>query len=91
MEMGLGELGVERDLQVFWLNVEKEKKGEKAKKPPEAYRPHRKELCSVPFLKARDWLCGEETKTNRKPKLRSGIRAWVWDWIDGEWTQRDCT
>jgi CRISPR-associated endonuclease/helicase Cas3 len=44
-------------------------------------------LCAVPFLKARDWLCGEETKTNRKPKLRGGIRAWVWDWIDGEWVE----
>src|SRR5262249_13736082 len=26
-----------------------------------------------------------ETKSNRKPKLRSGIRAWVWNWIDGKW------
>ncbi|MDR3634056.1 MAG: CRISPR-associated endonuclease Cas3'' [Isosphaeraceae bacterium] len=40
----------------------------------------------MPFLKARNWLCGEETKTNRKPKLRGGFRAWVWDWIDGRWT-----
>ena len=78
--------GDERDLQVFWIVIEKDKKGEKPKRPPEDRRPHRDELCSVPFLKARDWLCGEETKTNRKPKLRSGIRAWVWDWIDGEWT-----
>ena len=37
--------------------------------------------------KARDWLCGEETKTNHKPKLRSRNSAWVWDWIDGEWTE----
>jgi CRISPR-associated endonuclease/helicase Cas3 len=41
----------------------------------------------VPFLKARDWLCGEETKSDRKAKLRSGRRAWVWDWLAGEWTK----
>lgn len=78
--------GDERDLQVFWLGVDPDRKGEPAKRPPADYKPHRKELCSVPFLKARDWLCGEETKTNRKPKLRGGMRAWLWDWIDGEWT-----
>ena len=73
--------GDERDLQVFWLDVAKERIAT-AKR-----RPQRRELCAVPFLKARDWLCGEETKTNRKPKLRNGIRAWVWDWIDGEWSR----
>jgi CRISPR-associated endonuclease/helicase Cas3 len=80
--------GDERDLQVFWIDIEKDKKdkkGEKPRKPSEDHRPHRKELCAVPFLQARDWLCGEETKTNRKPKLRGGKRAWIWDWIDGEW------
>jgi CRISPR-associated endonuclease/helicase Cas3 len=71
--------GDERDLQVFWVNLVKDES------PSAKRHPHRQELCSVPFLKARDWLCGEETKTNRKPKLRSGIRAWVWDWIEGEW------
>jgi hypothetical protein len=44
-------------------------------------------LCAVPFLKARDWLCGKETQANRKPKLSGGMRAWVWDWIDGEWIE----
>lgn len=73
--------GDERDLQVFWLELAKDES------PSAKRHPHRRELCAVPFLKARDWLCGEETKTHRKPKLRSGIRAWVWDWIDGEWTQ----
>jgi CRISPR-associated endonuclease/helicase Cas3 len=77
--------GDERDLQVFWIEIEKDKKGEKPKRPADDRQPNRRELCSVPFLKARDWLCGEETKTNRKPKLRSGMRAWVWDWLDGEW------
>jgi CRISPR-associated endonuclease/helicase Cas3 len=77
--------GDERDLQVFWLDIPADRKGEPAHTPPENYKPHRRELCAVPFLKARDWLCGEETKTNKKPKLRGGMRAWVWDWLDGEW------
>lgn len=77
--------GDERDLQVFWLDIPKPKKGERAPEPPDNYQPDRRELCSVPFLRARGWLCGEETKTNRKPRLRGGMRAWVWDWIDGEW------
>jgi CRISPR-associated endonuclease/helicase Cas3 len=73
--------GDERDLQVFWIGLAKDES------PPARRHPHRRELCAVPFLTARDWLCGEETKANRKPKLRSGIRAWVWDWIDGEWAE----
>ncbi|MFQ3581964.1 MAG: CRISPR-associated helicase Cas3' [Chloracidobacterium sp.] len=79
--------GDERDLQVFWLEIPKDKEGEPPHKPPEDYKPHRRELCAVPFLKARDWLCGEETKTNKKPKLRGGMRAWVWDYLDGEWVE----
>ncbi|OYT71752.1 MAG: hypothetical protein CFK52_07075 [Chloracidobacterium sp. CP2_5A] len=65
--------GDERDLQVFWLEIEQGK-------PPEDYKPHRRELCAVPFLKARDWLCEKD-----KSKLRNGKRAWIWDWLDGEW------
>jgi CRISPR-associated endonuclease/helicase Cas3 len=71
--------GDERDLQVFWVAVDKDQR------PSERRQPHRRELCAVPFLRARDWLCGEETKSNRKPKLRKGVRVWVWDWIDGDW------
>jgi CRISPR-associated endonuclease/helicase Cas3 len=73
--------GEDRDLQVFWIDLAKDES------PPAKRHPHRHELCAVPFLTARDWLCGEETKSNRKPKLRSGMRAWVWDWIDGEWAE----
>jgi CRISPR-associated endonuclease/helicase Cas3 len=72
--------GDERDLQVFWVELAKDEQ------PSDERRPQRAELCTVPFLKARDWLCGEETKTNRKPKLRGSMRAWVWDWLDGKWT-----
>ncbi len=73
--------GDERDVQVFWHSIPKDAS------PSDELQPHRRELCSVPFLKCRDWLCGPETKSNRKPKLRSGIRAWVWDWIDGKWIE----
>jgi CRISPR-associated endonuclease/helicase Cas3 len=72
--------GDERDLQVYWVNLERDEK------PAPIHQPQRPELCAVPFLKARDWLCGEESKSNPKRKLRAGMRAWVWDWIDGEWT-----
>jgi len=73
--------GDERDLQVFWLDLEA------SEPPPAERRPQRNELCAVPFLKARDWLCGQKTKANRKARLRRGIRAWIWDWIDGKWTE----
>jgi len=73
--------GDERDLQVFWRSIPKNAS------PNDDLQPHRQELCSVPFLKARDWLCGSETSTNRKPKLRAGVRAWIWDWIDGKWRE----
>jgi CRISPR-associated endonuclease/helicase Cas3 len=75
--------GDERDLQVCWIGLENTEAGT----PPADYHPHRRELCAVPFLRARDWLCGGETKTDRKPRLRKGVRAWVWDWIDGKWTE----
>lgn len=75
--------GDERDLQVFWINLGRDEL------PSARRRAHRRELCAVKFLKARDWLCGEETKSNKKPRLRSGIRAWVWDWIDGQWVEAD--
>jgi CRISPR-associated endonuclease/helicase Cas3 len=73
--------GDERDLQLFWEPIAK------GEQPSPDRRPQRTELCTVPFLKARDWLCGEETKTNKKQRLRGGMRAWVWDWIDGSWVE----
>jgi CRISPR-associated endonuclease/helicase Cas3 len=73
--------GDERDVQVFWMDLGKHAS------PSSKQRPHRRELCSVPFLRARDWLCGKKTKTNRKPRLGAGKRAWVWDWIDGAWVE----
>ena len=77
--------GDERDLHVFWLDLEK------TATPGSGRQPQRRELCTIHFLKVRDWLCGEETKSNRRMKLRSGIRAWVWDWLEGNWTRADRT
>jgi CRISPR-associated endonuclease/helicase Cas3 len=71
--------GEERDLHVFWIDLP-----DKAS-PAADRRPHRRELCAIPFLKARDWLCGAETKSNKKQQLHAGMRAWIWDWLDGAW------
>lgn len=73
--------GEERDLQVFWVDLQQ------SEIPPEDRKPQRLELCAIPFLKARNWLCGEESKNDRKPRLRNGMKAWVWDWIDGRWAE----
>ena len=70
----------ERDLQVFWLDIAK------GSMPAAHNQPSRDELCSVRFLDARDWLCGEESKTNRKPRLRDSMQAWIWDFVNGAWT-----
>jgi CRISPR-associated endonuclease/helicase Cas3 len=81
--------GDERDLHVFWRDIPKPTKAEPRPQPPRRVRAQRSELCPIPFLAARDWLCGAETKANRKPRLRSDMRAWVWDWVDGEWGVAD--
>jgi len=73
--------GSERDLQVFWHSIEEDKQ------PDRKLRPAREALCAVPFLKARDWLCGKETKNSKASRLKKGMRAWVWDWLDGRWRQ----
>lgn len=75
--------GDERDLLVFWRSIVK------GKSPVQADQPRRDELCPVPFLIARDWLCERGTKSDPKPKLRSGMRAWVWDWLDGKWKEAE--
>ncbi len=77
--------GEERDLQVFWADVPAPPKRAPPVQPPPRLQPRREELCAVPFLAARDWLCGKEAKSQRKPRLRAGMRAWIWDWLAGEW------
>ena len=45
--------------------------------PGEDFWPAREALCPVPFLRAREWLA------DRKK------RAWVWDWVEGEWRRAE--
>ena len=70
--------GDERDLQVFWAEV-----GDEG--PPLDMKPTQHELCSVPFLLARDWLCG------KSERLRPKVGAWVWDWLDRNWRRAERT
>lgn len=74
--------GDERDLQVFWHDVPKDD-------PDRKLRAAREALCAVPFLRARDWLCGKETKTAKAPRLKKDMHAWVWEWLDGEWRRAE--
>lgn len=78
--------GSERDVSVFWLEIPAAKKAEDKPLPSRMRKPGRVELCSVPFLAARDWLCGKATKDKPAHRLLPRRRAWVWDWIEGEWT-----
>ena len=68
--------GDERDVQVFWARVN-------GAEPSSTMKPTRDELCSIPFLDARDWLC----KSKQSQSLKSEVRAWVWvwDWLDRAW------
>ena len=72
--------GDERDVQVFWAEVDSDD-------PSSSMRPTRDELCSVPFLEARGWLCKPKSES-----LKPDVRAWVWEWLNREWrtvTRRD--
>lgn len=77
--------GDERDLLVFWRDIPRPTKSDPRPTPDRRLRAQPAEFCPVPFLRARDWLCGAETASGRKPRLRAGIRAWIWDWVDGRW------
>ena len=65
--------GEERDIQVFWADV-----GNGS--PSSSMKATRDELCSIPFLKAREWLCRPKSEG-----LKPNVRAWVWDWLDAAW------
>ena len=65
--------GNERDVQVFWADVAGDD-------PSTSVRPTREELCAVPFLDVRNWLCQPKSE-----KRKAGVRAWVWDWLDRGW------
>ena len=66
--------GDERDVQVFWAKIDDDA-------PSPTLKPTRDELCSVPFLKAREWLC----KSSKSENLKPDVRAWIWDWLDRKW------
>ncbi|MBZ0154329.1 MAG: CRISPR-associated helicase Cas3' [Planctomycetes bacterium] len=63
----------ERDVQVFWAPVTTDS-------PAVDLQPSREALCAVPFLAAQKWIC------DRGSRPKEGMRAWIWDWIDGRWT-----
>lgn len=69
--------GDERDVQVFWENIAPKEE------PSDDLRPTRQALCTVPFLAAREWLCG------KGQRLLDGKSAWVWDWVDGAWRRAE--
>ncbi|TVQ98101.1 MAG: DEAD/DEAH box helicase [Desulfovibrionales bacterium] len=69
--------GDERDVQIFWENIAPNEE------PADDSRPTREALCSVPFLAAREWLCG------KGQRLQDGKRAWVWDWVEGAWRKAE--
>jgi CRISPR-associated endonuclease/helicase Cas3 len=75
--------GEERDLHTFWAGVPKKAA------PESSVKATRKALCAVPVLKARDWLCGKESGSTKAPRLKAGMRAWIWNWLDGEWRRAE--
>ena len=75
--------GEERDLQVFWQEIPNDSQ------PHTKLRPNREALCPVPFLSARDWLCGKETAGSKPARLKKDMRAWVWDWLEGSWRRAE--
>ena len=60
-----------RDIQVFWMN---------SSESETAIKPIRDELCTVPFLKAQEWLCKQKSE-----RLKPGIKAYVWSWLSRKW------
>ncbi|MCA9173794.1 MAG: DEAD/DEAH box helicase [Planctomycetales bacterium] len=66
----------DRDIQVFWRDFDRQ---ELASKPPPAdLQPLRDELCRVSVIDARTWL--------KKISVEVGA-AWIWDYVEGEWTR----
>ncbi|GIX04877.1 MAG: CRISPR-associated helicase/endonuclease Cas3 [Planctomycetaceae bacterium] len=64
----------ENDVVVCWIDVKEEED------PPAKFKPQRRELCAIPVYEARKWLLDKKSK-----KLREKMRAWVWDWLEGQW------
>lgn len=68
--------GEDRDVFVFWKEVVENTK------PEDSYSPARHELCPVPVEQVREWLFGKSGDGTPA----KGKRAWVWDYLDGDWT-----
>lgn len=76
--------GDERDLSVAWTPIERDERG-RPRPPAAELRPGRDALCAVPFLLARDWLCGKKSGGSEPRHLRKGVSAFVWDYLLGAW------
>lgn len=74
--------GDERDLQLAWIPIARDDAG-RPLLPPAALHPGREALCAVSFLRARDWLCGKKSGGVEPQRLRPGVAAYVWDYLDG--------
>jgi CRISPR-associated endonuclease/helicase Cas3 len=80
--------GDERDVSVFWVPTPPVEKG-RMQVPDPKMRPVREGLCTVPFLRARDWLCGKKSGEIEPKRLKEGVNAWVWDYLDGQWRRAE--
>lgn len=80
--------GDERDVSVFWISTPAIENG-RMHAPDKKTRPVREGLCAVPFLQARDWLCGKKSGDIEPKRLKEGINAWVWDYLDGQWRRAE--
>jgi CRISPR-associated endonuclease/helicase Cas3 len=76
--------GDERDLSVAWFTPVRDARG-RVEAPAPELRPARDATCAVPFLSARDWLCGKKTGGVEPKRLRSGLHAYVLDYLEGGW------
>lgn len=76
--------GDERDVSVAWFAASHDSEGH-AERPAPTVRPGRDSLCAVPFLAARDWLCGKKSGGVEPKHLRKGVSAFVWDYLEGAW------
>lgn len=76
--------GTERDLAVAWVALARDEGG-RASAPEPSLRPGRDALCAVPFLLARDWLCGRKSGGREPQSLRPGVAAFLWDYLEGGW------
>jgi CRISPR-associated endonuclease/helicase Cas3 len=66
------------DVSVFWRTLHH--KGKAVAVPESDVQPDRRELCSVPIGRAREWLLKSGSDVDRPA-------AFVWDYVAGTWTR----